>query len=185
MINKSQFVTEEGFAYSLTHDNEGVRAAKLFNGALVPFKGHEVLTRVEIRECNHMTGTSHDPMAIRAGGEVKIFFSDYQVYRYEFRETLSAVMRLVQVLDSLRSFPVPIWSRERIETHLLNRAVYYREFPALVTDFDGTRGDVLLVADNSEKLFIKEPWFEPEVKGFKVLREDLLSPYIHWHRKAE
>jgi len=188
-------ITEEGFAYTLrTFDKEPHSAESnceygiLNNGARVPFRGHGVLERVELRDRNHFVGTMEDPIRIEAGGECRIFFNDYQVYRIRYMDITVAIAKLPDVLQRLRQFPIRLSSREHIESGFTNRPVYYREMEAIVTDFDGTQGSVKLIPDLLWGKFVAEPWLvdaspRKEHDGHDWVLEDILSPRIWWFRE--
>ena len=188
--NRFAGVTEEGWAYTLHEHVEltsthGGGWAELNSGQQVPFQGHRTLERVEFRDKNHLLGEpGSTDCSIIAGSECRIWFNDYQVYSFRYVELYKAVLKVVQVLDRLRSFPVPLHNRHCCEA-LVGRPVYYREFPATILDFDGQQGTVLVAADNVTRTFLTEPWAEQEETPESELRVDLLSPKIWWFRQTE
>lgn len=181
--------TEEGWAYKILGKNTpvpsrmGLRLARLRDGREVSFEGHDVLQRVEFRDKNYLLG---DPRRadckIIAGGECRIWLNDYQIYSFRYMELNKAVMRLVQVLDRLRNFPVPLTSRKSCES-LVGRLIYYREFPAKILDIVGEQGVVLIAAENLASNFMPEPWAHEEEAADSEVKVDLLSPQIHWFRE--
>lgn len=117
-------------------------------------------------------------------GSVRISVDDYQVYGFVFSNLAAALRRLEQVRERLDSLPVDIKGRAECEL-LVGRKVYWREFPAIISDFDGERGTVRLTADNEDKKFVVAPWEHDESpKHFSMVSEDLFSPKIHWFRDA-
>jgi hypothetical protein len=184
-------VTEEGWAYTphehvgINSSNSGCDWAKLNSGQQVRFAGHRTLERVEFRDKNYLLGEpGRADCTIIAGGECRIWFNDYQIYSFRYVELYKAVLKLIQVLDRLRSFPVPLHSRHYCES-LIGRPIYYREFPAKILDFDGEQGTVLITAENVVRNFMPEPWADEEETPESELKVDLLSPKIWWFRQAE
>jgi hypothetical protein len=119
---------------------------------------------------------------IIAGGECRIWFNNYQIYSFRYGELDKAVMKLIHVLEKLRTFPVPLWSRVCCES-LIGRAIYYREFPAKILDIECKQGCVLIAAENMMRNFMPEPWAHEEETPDSELKVDLLSPQIHWFRE--
>lgn len=177
---------EEGFGYDLMYDRNH---AKLSDGRVAYFAGHEHLMRIHIEEFNHLL-PGNGAQRIEAGGRVRICSDDYQIYNFRFTNLNSALFKVVQVLDSIKEFPVPLRNRKDCED-LISRPVYWREFPAIITDFDGAQGRVRVTADNPEKRFLHEPWEKEYLEqrdvgnGFGDLWEDILSARIHWFRDPE
>lgn len=118
-------------------------------------------------------------------GTVKIFSDDYQVYGFKFTTFEGAISKLAKVRELLDRFPVSLGGRADCEI-LVGRKVYWREFPAIISDFDGERGRVRLTADNTEKCFVVAPWERDEKPDhFAMVWEDLLSPKIYWFRECD
>ena len=118
--------------------------------------------------------------------EAKVYFNDFQVYRFYSSTMPDALDKMKMVMRKLTAFPFPIFNREQIRENLIETLVWYREMPAIVKDFDGYQGRVRLVADNPERVFPPEPWDgdgEP-VTGVG-LWEDILSEKIYWFRERE
>ena len=121
--------------------------------------------------------------------EYKIFASDYQVYVGHCFPWTFALLRLARILEHLFNFPVSIKSRAEIETNLIGRKVYWREWPAIVQDFDGLTGKVTLRPQPPSRTFISEPWDRELGAGYTMtngwIKEDLLSPKIYWFRETD
>lgn len=187
MTTKTEFVTEEGIGYDVTEPQSyqsGI--ATLVNGVKAFFDGHRHLYRIEIAEQNNILGYEEKSRAvIVAGGRVRIWSDDYQIYNFRFTSIMPAIAKLIQVLDSLEKFPVPVRNRKDCE-FLISRPVYWREIPAIISDFDGEQGRVRINADNPEQRFIYEPWLEENgnLGCSAQIWEDLLSPRVHWFRNV-
>jgi hypothetical protein len=118
--------------------------------------------------------------------EAKVYFNDFQVYRFYSSAMPDALEKMRWVMRKLTAFPFPIFNREQIKENMLEALVWYREIPAIVKDFDGYQGRCRLVPDNPERVFPPEPWdgeSEP-VTGVGVW-EDILSEKIWWFRERE
>ena len=120
--------------------------------------------------------------------EAKFFYNDYQVYStFAFGMPLM-LERLYVTAALLERFPMSIKGRMEIESHLIGRKVYWRELPAIVQDFDGYTGKVMLRPQPPSKMFPSEPWDRELGAGHTMangwVREDLLSPKVHWFREA-
>src|SRR5258708_30184030 len=118
----------------------------LSDGRYARFDGHEHLLRVQIEELNQITprskhALSNQELAIIAGGKVRIWMDDYQIYMFRFTRLDSALFKLVQVLDRIANFPVPLRHRQDCEA-LIGRKVYWREIPAVIKYFDREPGIV-------------------------------------------
>jgi hypothetical protein len=118
--------------------------------------------------------------------EAKVYFNDFQVYRFYSPNMTEALDKMRPVMRRLTTFPFPIFDRTQIQENLIGCAVWYREIPAIVRDFDGYSGRVRVVPGNSEGVFPPEPWDEPgePITGLGVW-EDLLSEKIYWFRDRE
>jgi hypothetical protein len=180
--------TEEGWAYKILDkftrvpSRFGTRVARLRNGREVQFDGHEVLQRVEFRDQNTLLGDpTRDNCTIIAGGECRIWFNDYQIYSFRYTELNKAIVKLLQVVDKLLHFPVPLTSRKACES-LVGRLIYYREFPAKILDIDGELGLIVIAVVNDVRTFTPEPWAHEADTAGSGLKVDLLSGQIHWFR---
>lgn len=118
--------------------------------------------------------------------EAKVYFSDFQVYRFFSPSMPEAMQKMERVMRRLVAFPFPIYNRQQVQENLISCAVYYREMPAIIRDFDGYQGAVRLVPDNPERVFPPEPWDgDVEPVGEVGCWEDLLSEKIWWFRERE
>ena len=116
----------------------------------------------------------------------KIFLADYQVYLIVRATILEILSKTWTVLTELEHFPIPIHGRKEIQDNLIGRPVYWRERPAIVQDFDGYTGKVVLRPQPPARVFESEPWDKDlgagEIMASGWVREDLLSQKIHWFR---
>lgn len=124
------------------------------------------------------------------GGDVtaKLFRNDFQVYSFTMGSMIEMCAALWVKQNALRVHPVPIYNRQHVHNDVIGRAVFYREFPAIIADFDGEKGRVMLRSDfplpRINTGFPSEPWDgDEEPKCSQDIWEDLLSPKIHWHRE--
>jgi hypothetical protein len=120
--------------------------------------------------------------------EAKFFRNNFQVYRFTAPSLLHACERIAEYHRKLMSLNVvvKINGRSDVDKNVLARPVYYREFPAIIADFDGEKGCVLVRSDTPGTLgFPVEPWDKDSSKSSRDdnIWEDLLSPHIHWHRE--
>jgi hypothetical protein len=118
--------------------------------------------------------------------EAKFFRGDYQIYELSMANMISLLAVIGGNTHALHWLPVLIMSREDVHRNIIGREIYYREFAAIITDFDGENGRVRVRSDSSEYHgFPPEPWDGlPEVEWSQDIWEDLLSPRIHWHRES-
>jgi len=116
-------------------------------------------------------------------GECSVYVSDFAVYWFEFTTLQWLAEKLPQVLRRLADFPVDIAGRTACEA-LVGRKIFYREIPAVIEDFEGERGLILIRADNEEKSFPPLPWIPPDdlIKEHRI-RVDLFDPQLWWFRK--
>lgn len=118
--------------------------------------------------------------------EAKFYRNDFQVYSFKAPTMRDALLRVGELYSRLK-YIVNIRDRKDVHEDILGRAVYYREFPAIIADFDGEKGRVMLRSDfplpRINTGFPPEPWDgDEEPKCSQDIWEDLLSPKIHWHR---
>ena len=98
----------------------------------------------------------------------------------------NALLQIAEKERRLELLPVRIYSREDVHDRVLERPVFYREIPAIIADFDGEKGRVMLRSDEpNHKGFPPEPWDDPNIGNSQDVWEDLLSPKIVWHRDGE
>lgn len=117
----------------------------------------------------------------------KLFRDDFQVYYFSDLTMHTAMERLPYVYRQLRKFnyTVHIRNRKDVHDHVIGREIYYREIPAIITDFDGEGGRVCVRSDTpARKGFPPEPWDGPTADNSQDVWEDLLSPKIYWHRES-
>jgi len=118
--------------------------------------------------------------------EAKVYFNDYQVYRFYSQGMPEALDKMKVVMRKLTEFAFPIFNRQQVQENLVGCLVYYREIPAIVRDFDGYQGAVRLVPDNAERVFPPEPWDgDVEPIGEVGCWEYILSDKIWWFRDRE
>jgi hypothetical protein len=118
--------------------------------------------------------------------EGRLFRGDFQVYRFAAPTMSIALARLSEISYKLSRFPVEITGRRDVNENMIGRPVYYREFKAIIADFDGERGRVKLRSDSPGVFgFPPEPWDGEDAERSQDVWEDLLSPTIHWHREEE
>jgi hypothetical protein len=181
--HKPEFVTEEGHGYDIFGKD-----AKLVDGRWLSFHGHLNLYRVELREANHAI-VAEQPTLLRTqgmitkGGECRIWCNDFQIYRFEFTDTMLAISKLVQVLDRLQRFPVRLTNRSDADI-LEGRLIFFREIPAKILEFDGAQGRIRIRCVCGTGRFPVEPWQE-DAEPDADIYVDLLDPRIWWFRKAE
>jgi hypothetical protein len=118
--------------------------------------------------------------------EAKVYFNDFQVYRFYSTGMPEALEKMKLVMRRLTAFPFPIFNRQQVQENIVNCEVYYREMPAVIRDFDGYNGAVRIVPANPERVFPPEPWDgDVEPVGEVGCWEDLLSEKIYWFRERE
>jgi hypothetical protein len=121
--------------------------------------------------------------------ECRVYRDNFQVYRFEATDFPSLMMRMAAVTMKLATLPIKLHNRKDINEHIVGREIFYREFPAIITDFDGENGRVRVRSDYPPSQsdparygFPPEPWDDPKGENSQDVWEDLLSPRIHWHR---
>ena len=119
---------------------------------------------------------------IEEGVNCKFFRNDFQVYRFTAPDMILAMLELPEKVRKLSQFPVRINNRKDVNDNVLGREIYYREMTAIVADFDGENGRVLMRAPYPRG-FLSEPWVDGSKSWNQDIWEDLLSPHIHWHRE--
>ena len=121
-------------------------------------------------------------------GECNFFINDFQVYTFPFYAMEWGLGRLRETLRKLSDLPVRVNGRKDCEA-LLGRLIWWREVPAVIENFDGERGLLLIRADNEEKLFPHYPWTEAEYRDDRErdhrIMVDLFDPSIHWFRSED
>ncbi len=117
--------------------------------------------------------------------ECRLLRGDFQVYRFAAPRMSAALARISEVGHKLSRFPVKITCRRDVSENVIGRPVNYREFKAIIADFDGERGRVKVRSDTPGVFgFPPEPW-DGDAERSQDVWEDLLSPTIHWHREEE
>jgi hypothetical protein len=175
-IRPNDGVTDEGFAFT----RDGVWAT-LHDGRKALFHGHKYLVQVQIEQQHRLIDFPAN-REIVPGGEVRITFNDFPVYRIEFTDFWQVFLRVPLAVSSLMQLPVPLYSRELVDKEVIGRKVWWREQPAVIADFDGMRGRLKLVSEAIEQPFREAPWVEPYLYGSTHMWEDILSPNIYWYR---
>lgn len=118
--------------------------------------------------------------------EVRCFRDDFQVYKFGMASLIAAAAVLGGKIHALHILPALIFNRDDVHRDVIGRAVYYREFPAIIQDFDGENGRVRLRSDSPHHIgFPPQPWDDLLSENDQDVWEDLLSPHIHWHREVE
>jgi len=123
------------------------------------------------------------------GSAVKCnFFRDnFQIYCFRAIAMHLAMEKIATVYRDLRVFnyTVNLQGRKDVNDHVIARSIYYREIPAIITDFDGENGRVRVRSDSpGVSGFPPEPWDGEGADNEQDIWVDLLSPKIHWFREA-
>jgi hypothetical protein len=139
--------------------------------------------------CNRVNRMNQRWEITQVGGdpaEAKFFRGDYQVYKFSMASMIALLAVIGGKTHSLHCLPVSIHCREDVHRDIIGREIYYREIPAIITDFDGENGRVRVRSDSPKYVgFPPEPWDGPEGESSQDVWEDLLSPKIHWHRTED
>lgn len=163
-------------------------ARGLHNNKEYEYHGHEIPVRCEMIPKNVVVTN----VGIEAQGDCNIYFNEHQVYWFPFTNSYAAVEQLQRVLHGLKPLHGLLRDRKTVLEKVLKRNVYYREIPAIIDEFQGDQGRVLVRADNLQHRFPVEPWlYEIDYSGATPpqpqYREyvDILNPHLWWDRKEE
>lgn len=162
----------------------------------VAFDGHRVRIAVEVREFNYLKVSGLTGSTIKKGCEVIIKLDDRQVYSKFRRRASDGLIWAAGHLHRFYEHPVQLWKPPTPNNpwpDLIGRRVFWRDQPAIVSDFYGKLGQVVLSYDADDvraeggKGFLRAA--HPE--GFcpvgpeEVIADDLLSPLIWWFRRPD
>lgn len=122
------------------------------------------------------------------GGVCKVYFNEYQVYRFAVQDLDRGLIRALVVMQELRAHPVDLSSRARIDEQMVERFIFYRDEPAVVEQFLGESGEVLIHAATEDRKFSIPKHLRdsgmlfPDNEREYRIKEDILSPHIWWFR---
>lgn len=151
------------------------------NERIVGFDGHRIHVRLELRTMNYLKTSGLSGDEVRKGGEWRVWLNEHEVYSGFTRDPFEALLQIRQKLDLLMDLPVDLWKGETP----VGRKVYYRQTPAIITNWFPDQGCVILEVDG-EDYFPSAPWDTlDEMEREKTIKDDILTPHIWWWRKDE
>lgn len=152
-------------------------------GAVYGFNGHRVQIRVELQTHNYLKESELSGDEIRKGGEVKLFFNGFCVWKAFCRDPQRALLEVRGKIEQLSEHPLPLHDANRV-SEWIGRTVYYHLTPAQIEHiYDG---EVVLRCLSPDG-FPPKPWMEHEdwLEYRDRARVSLDSPHIWWHEGTE
>ena len=150
------------------------------NGGIEAFNGHRVLIGFTYKPQNYVKESHISGSEVRRGGELIITFNDKPIYGKFCREPERAAIEVIRLLPELLEHPARLW---KAEEDLINRKIFYYGVPAVVTDFFGDQGNIMIKAEEGQE-FPHQPWQDDELddEQYIEVKDDILSKHIWWFR---
>lgn len=157
--------------------------ARFEDGSVEGFDGHRVQVEVSIKTNNYLKMSGMSGNEVRKGGLAEISFDGDVVYTTFFRDVLDVLIRLRSTITKLIEFPID-WKRASQEgsKELVGRLIYYRNTPAVVTDWWPDQGCIMVEAVPGQ-MFPKMCWEEEGDTDRRRIKDDIFSAHIWWFRK--
>lgn len=149
------------------------------NERVVGFAGHRILVDIELRTMNYLKTSGMSGDEVRKGGEWRIRLNGQEVYSDFTRDPLEALLTIRRKLSLLLDLPVQLWKESPV-----GRRIYYRDIPAVITDWIPDQGCVIIEPVGVE-VFPKPPWRSGEQELERHVKDDILTPHIWWFRDEE
>lgn len=160
--------------------------ARFPDGHIEAFDGHRVHVRFEYSTRNYLKASDMTGNEVRKGGAFNLYFNDRLVYSEFARTPEHALARLREKLPLFFEHPVQLW-REQYDG-LIGRKVYWRDTPAIVTDFFPDQGALIVQAEDGHT-FSPPAWAvkDGEAETWKYeygsrAKTDFFSPHLWWFR---
>jgi hypothetical protein len=110
------------------------------------------------------------------------------VYSFGFRELPYALTKANMLLIELREHSSNILIKEE-RTRLVGRKIYYDRTPAIITRFMGDQGSIMITAEKGrvfpQPIYVEDDDERDDDHNSQLVKEDLLSAKIWWHRKKD
>lgn len=157
------------------------------DGSVEGFAGHRVRRRIEIEESNYLKTSGLSGNEVRKACSCTIYFNDKPVYAFGAREAPAALLRARHIIGKLEDLPIHHWDKP--EEEIVGRKVFYRDDPAVITDFFADQGAIVLKADGCS--FRPPAWQQADEEEMAMraadgndqeIKDDILSPHIWWFR---
>lgn len=161
------------------------------------FDGHRPLVDIEIKSENYLKSSNLSGNEVRKGGDCNIYFNRQQVYSFFFRDPLDAALEAREYVRKLRRHSAYQKGKKgKPFDSLVGSKVFYREVPAVVTDWLQDQGSIIIEAApghnfsppvwmmNSELDEIDDEmdnWIADG--GPETVKTDLLDDNIWWYRR--
>lgn len=163
--------------------------ARFPDGDVEGFSGHRVCVSVVVEEYNYLKESGLSGNEVRPGGRCKILFDGRCVYGFFGRNAGWMLRKADQLIPEIREHSIGHHLMEDDPAaSLRGKKVYWRDEPAVITNFDGEEGTVTLRAETSSGAF-KTPAYRREDEDDaddddnRTIRDDYLSKNIWWWRK--
>jgi len=148
----------------------------------VEFDGHRALIDVRITSRNYLKESHFSGDEIRKGGSGEILADGEVIHSFFFRDPQEALLRAHSLIGRLHEAAGGDWIDKKRREALVNRKIYYREVPAIVSRLIVDQGCLILETE-SGKPFPEPIWREKGDEEYEsTVKVDVLDPHIWWWR---
>jgi hypothetical protein len=171
-----------------TNDNN-FYARDPYDGEICDFNGHRVLYDIKVESKNyikHSYGTSE----IRKSVYTSIIADGEQIYEFNHRDPLEALLRARELLLQLMEHPSEVVTKDG-RARLVGRKIYYREIPAVITRVILDQGEIIVEPKQGFTFpppvyayeYEDEHDFDEDDEEDLSVKVDILTPNIWWFRE--
>lgn len=158
--------------------------ARFDDGRVEGFNGHRVQVAIDLRTSNYLKTSGLSGNEIRKGGRCVVSMGlcepPVPVYEFSFRDVQRALRRAQEVVEALQDHPIQ-WFREKDRSEVVGRPVWWRDQPAIVSNYFADQGCVVLTPDGVDG-FLPPGWSEPGDEHEPDVKVDVLNDGIYWFR---
>lgn len=157
--------------------------ARFPSGNIEGFSGHRLLHEITFEDYNYLKDSWLSGSEVRPAGMCKIKINGFLCEEFFYRDVKEALVRARQRLSDIHDHSIRIWDEEE-RKKLVGRKIYYREVPAVITNFIDSQACVIIKTESGEP-FPPTPYKieEGEDDSEDSVKETIYSPYIWWWRK--
>lgn len=158
--------------------------ARFPDGRIEGFDGHRPLIGFRYEPVNYLKSSGLSGNQVRKGGAVVISFNGNDTYSRFCREPERAAALVLELLPKLTEHSVPLWWEGENYKAMINRKIYYKGTPCVVTDWDRAVGEITVKTIDG-KPFPLESWQGKSdilYDESDYERLDILDERIWWHR---
>lgn len=161
--------------------------ARFSDGKIEGFDGHTLLHEITFKDYNYLKESELSGDQVRKGGTCTISINGTVVETFFYREIENALHRAAHRLTEIHEFPVRLWD-EKDKASLIGRKIYFRNQPAIITDYFEDQACVMIKHDPEDTPFVPAPYDLEGVKNgeqveyFNQVKDSIYSKNIWWWR---